>query len=86
MLGLSLIIPRAKAFLGVKLQVMTCFGRSTPDHDVFLAFNSRQQRVLGVQRQVTSSIFAQSMDYYILLESPGCLLSKPIESASIGLL
>ncbi|KAL1356056.1 hypothetical protein AAHE18_05G155900 [Arachis hypogaea] len=38
---------------------MTCFGRSTPDHDVFLAFNSRQQHELGVQRQVTSSIFAQ---------------------------
>ncbi|QHO42158.1 uncharacterized protein DS421_5g151810 [Arachis hypogaea] len=57
MLGLSLMNSRAKAFLGVKLQVMTCFGRSTPDHDVFLAFNSRQQRVLGVQRQVTSSFF-----------------------------
>ena len=86
MLGLSLINPRAEASLGVELRVMTCFGRSTPDHDVFLAFNSRQQHVLGVQRQVTSSIFAQSMDYYILLESPGCLLSNVIENVLIGLL
>ena len=48
MLGLSLINPRAEAFPGVELRVMTCFGRSTPDNDVFLAFNSRQQHELGV--------------------------------------
>ena len=56
MFGLSLIYPRAEAFIGVELQVMTCFGRSIPDHDVFLAFNSRQQHVLGVERQFTLSI------------------------------
>ncbi|QHO54019.1 uncharacterized protein DS421_2g53010 [Arachis hypogaea] len=55
MFGLSLINSRAEASLGVELRVMTCFGRSTLDYDVFLAFNSRQQHVLGVQRQVTSS-------------------------------
>ena len=86
MLGLSLINPRAEAFPGVELRVMTCFGRSTPDHDVFLAFNSRQQHVLGVQRQVTSSISEPSMDYYILLESSGCLHSNAVESAPIGVL
>ncbi|QHO49535.1 uncharacterized protein DS421_1g14810 [Arachis hypogaea] len=56
MFGLSLIYPRAETFLGVERKVITCFGRLTPNHDVFLAFNSRQQHVLGVQRQVTSSI------------------------------
>ena len=86
MFGLSLIYPRAEAFLGVELQVITCFGRSTPDHDVFLAFNSRQQHVLGVQRQVTSSISGLSMDYYILLESSGRLLSNAVESAEFGFL
>ncbi|QHO15459.1 uncharacterized protein DS421_10g295100 [Arachis hypogaea] len=86
MFGLILIYPRAEAFLGVERQVITCFGRSTPDHDVFLAFNSRQQHVLGVQRQVTSSISKQSMDYYILMESSGCPLSNAVESAPFGVL
>ena len=56
MLGLSLKFTRAEASFGVELQVITCFGRSTLDHDVFLAFNSRQQHVLGVERHFTSSI------------------------------
>ena len=86
MLGLSLNVTRAEALSGVERQVVTCFWRSTLVCDVFLAFNSRQQRRTGVQRLFTSSKLGQSMDYYILLESPGCLLSKAIESAPFGVL
>ncbi|QHO11902.1 uncharacterized protein DS421_15g502310 [Arachis hypogaea] len=58
-----------------------CFWRSTLVRDVFLAFNSRLQRRTGVQRPFASSKLSQSMDYYILLENPGCILSNAIGSA-----
>ena len=86
MFGLSLIYPRAEASLGVERQVVTCFGRSTLGRDVFLAFDSRMQHRTGVERQFVSSNPEQSMDYYILLESSGCLLSNAVESAPIGVL
>ncbi|QHO34627.1 uncharacterized protein DS421_9g268560 [Arachis hypogaea] len=86
MFGLSLIYPRAEAYLGVECQVVTCFGRSTLVRDVFLAFDSRMQHGTGVECQFTSSNLEQSMDYYILLESSGCLLFKAVESAAFGVL
>ena len=86
MLGLSLVYPRAEAFIGVERQVVTCFGRSTPALDPFLALDARFGQKAGVERQFTSSILGQSMDYYILLESPGCLLSNAIGSAPFEVL
>ena len=56
MFGLSLNVTRVEAYLGVERQVVTCFGRSTPGRDVFLAFDSRQQHGTGVEHQFTSSI------------------------------
>ena len=55
MLGLSLNVTRAEAYLGVERQVVTCFGRSTMVRDVFLAFDSRMQHGTGVECQFTSS-------------------------------
>ena len=75
MLGLSLNVARVEASSGVEHQVVTCFWRSTLVRDVFLAFNSRLQRRTGVQRPFSSFKRGQSMDYYILLESPGCQLN-----------
>ena len=86
MLGLSLNVTRAEVLSGVERQVVTCFWRSTLVRDVFLAFNSRLQRRTGVQHPFASSKLGQSMDYYILLESPGCLLSNEIESAPFRVL
>ena len=86
MLGLSLSFTRAEASFGVERQVVTCFWRSTLVRDVFLAFDSRMQHGTGSERLFKSSILFQSMDYYILLESPGCLLSNAVESAPIGVL
>ena len=86
MLGLSLNVTRAEALSGVERQVVTCFWRSTLVRNVFLAFNSRLQRRIDVQRPFASSKLGQSMDYYILLESPGCLLSNAVEIAPIGVL
>ena len=86
MFGLSLIYPRAEAFLGVERQVITCFGRLTPTCNLFLAFNARMEHGTGVKWQFTSFIFEQSMDYYILLESSGCLLSNAVESAPFEVL
>ena len=77
---------RAEASSGVERQVVTCFWRSTLVRDVFLAFNSRLQRRTGVQRPFASSKLVQSMDYYIFLESPGCLLSNAIGSAPFRVL
>ena len=86
MLGLNLKFTRAEASFGVERQVVTCFWHSTLVHDVFLAFNSRLQRRTGVQRPFASSKLVQSMDYYILLKSPGYLLSNTVESAPFGVL
>ena len=38
------------------------------------------------ERRFGPSNLGQSMDYHILLESPGFLLSNAVESAPIGLL
>ena len=86
MIGLSLSFTRAEASFGVERQVVTCFWRSTLVRDVFLAFNSRLQRKTGVQRPFASSTLGKIMDYYILLESPGCLISNVIESAPFEVL
>ena len=86
MFGLSLSVARAEAICGVERQFLCQFGRSTPVFDPFLALDARIGQRTGVERQFTSSILMQSMDYYILLESPGCLLSNAIERAPIGLL
>ena len=72
--------PRAEAICGVERQFLCQFGRSTPVFDPFLALDARIGQRTGVERQFTSSILVQSMDYYILLESPGCLLSNAIGS------
>ena len=84
--GWDLSFSRAWAVSGVKHQVVTCFWCLTPTCNLFLAFNARMQHGTGVERQFTSSILEKSMDYYILGESPGCLLSNAIESVPIGIL
>ena len=77
---------RVETLLGVKRQLLCQFGRSTLVLDPFLALDARIGQRAGVKRQFASSILDQSMNYYILLESPGCLLSNAVESAPIGLL
>ena len=77
---------RGEVILGVERQFVTCFWRSTLVRDVFLAFNSRLQRKTGVQRPFASPKRGQSIDYYILLKSPECLLSNAIESAPFEVL
>ena len=81
MFGLSLSVARVEVLLGVERQLLCQFGRSTLVLDPFLALDARIGQRTGVERQFTSSILGQSMDYYILLESPGCLLSNAIGSA-----
>ena len=81
MFGLSLSVARAEAICGVERQFLCQFGRSTLVLDPFLALDARFGQKAGVERQFTSSILGQSMDYYIFLESPGCLLSNAIKSA-----
>ena len=78
--GWDLSNSRAEAICGVERQFLCQFGRSTPVFDPFLALDARIGQRTGVERQFTSSILVQSMDYYILLESPGCLLSNAIGS------
>ena len=73
--------PRAEAICGVERQFLCQFGRSTPVFDPFLALDARIGQRTGVERQFTSSILQQSTDYYIFLESSGCLLSNAIGSA-----
>ena len=84
--GWDLSFSHAWAISGVERQVVTCFWRWTPTCNLFLALNARLQHGTGVERQFTLSIFAQSMNYYILLEIPGCLLSNAVGSASFGVL
>ena len=86
MLGLSLSFTRAEASLGVKRQVVMCFWRLTLVCDVFLAFYSKMQHRTGVERQFASSKLGQSMDYYIFLEIPGCILSNAIRSVPFRVL
>ena len=86
MFGLSLSVARAEAICGVERQVLCQFGRSTLVLDPFLALDARIGQRAGVERQFTSSILGQSMDYYIVLESPGCLLSNAIRSAPFRVL
>ena len=86
MFGLSLSVARVEVLLGVERQLLCQFGRSTLVLAPFLALDARFGQKAGVERQFTSSIFGQSMDYYILLESPGCLLSNAIGSAPFRVL
>ena len=86
MFGLSLSVARAEAICGVERQFLCQFGRSTLVLDPFLALDARFGQKAGVERQFTSSILGQSMEYYIFLESPGCLSSKEIESMPFGVL
>ena len=86
MLGLSLSVARVEVLLGVERQFLCQFGRSTLVLDPFLALDARFGQKAGVERQFTSSILGQSMDYYIFLESPGCLLSNAIGSAPFRVL
>ena len=80
MFGLSLSVARAEAICGVERQVLINFWRSTLVFDPFLALNSRIGQRAGGERQFASSKLGQRMDYYIFLESPGCLLSNAIGS------
>ena len=73
-------VARAETICGVERQVLCQFGRSTLVLDPFLALDARFGQKAGVERQFMSSILGQSMDYYIFLESPGCLLSNAIGS------
>ena len=81
MFGLSLSVARVEVLLGVERQLLCQFGRSTLVLAPFLALDARFGQRAGVERQFTSSILGQSMDYYILLESPGCLIFNAIGSA-----
>ena len=86
MFGLSLSVVRAEAICGVERQFLCQFGRSTLVLDPFLALDARFGQKAGVERQFTSSVLGHSMDYYILLERAGYLLSNAIKSAPIGFL
>ena len=86
MLGLSLSVARVEVLLGVERPLLCQFGRSTLVLDPFLALDARFGQKAGVERQFTSSILGQSMDYYILLESPGCLISNAIRIAPFRVL
>ena len=74
-----------ETFSGVKRQFSCQFGRLTPNFMPVPAFNAGIS-VGDFERRFGPSNLGQSMDYYILLESPGCLLSNAVESAPIGLL
>ena len=81
MFGLSLSVACAEAICGVERQALIHFWRSTLVFDPFLALNSRIGQRAGVERQFASSKLGKSMDYYIIMESPRCLLSNAIGSA-----
>ena len=76
---------RVETLLGVKRQLLCQFGRLTPILVPVPAFNAGISEGDFVRRFGPSNL-GQSMDYHILLESPGCLLSNAVESAPIGLL
>ena len=76
---------RVETFSGVKHQLSCQFGRLTPRFMPVPAFNAGISEG-DFERRFGPSNLGQSMDYYILLESPECLVSNGIESAQIGLL
>ena len=76
---------RVETFLGVKRQLLCQFGRLTPILVPVPAFNAGNSKG-DFERRFGPSNLGQSMDYHILLESPGCLLSNDVESTPIGLL
>ena len=76
---------RVETFSGVKRQLLCQFGRLTPVFMPVPAFNAGNSEG-DFDRRFGPSNLGQSMDYYILMESPGCLLSNAVESAPIGLL
>ena len=76
---------RVETFSGVKRQFSCQFGRLTPNFMPVPVFNAGIS-VGDFERRFGPSNLGQSMDYHILLESPGCLLSNAVESAPIGLL
>ena len=76
---------RVETFSGVKRQFSCQFGRLTPNFMPVPAFNAGISEAV-LPRRFGPSNLEQSMDYYILLESPGCLLSNAIEKAPIGFL
>ena len=86
MLGLSLSVARVEVLSGVERQLLCQFGRSALVLAPFLALDARFGQKTGVELQFTSSILGQSMDYYIFLESPGCLLFNAIGSAPFRVL
>ena len=85
MLGLSIEDFCVETSLGVKRQLLCQFGRLTPSFMPVPALNAGISEA-DLPRRFGPSNLGQSMDYYILLESPGCLLSNAVESAPIGLL
>ena len=84
-LGWALKHFRVETLLGVKRQLLCQFGHLTPAFMPVLAF-WRQNFYADLECRFGPSNLGQSMDYHILLESPGCLLSNAIERAPIGLL
>ena len=72
-------------FPGVKRQLLCQFGRLTPIFVPVPVLNAGNSEA-DLERRFGPSILGQSMNYYILLKSPGCILSNAIESAPIGLL
>ena len=74
--------------LGLSIEAFICRDFSwslTPAFVPVPALNAGNSEA-DLERRFGPSNLGQSMDYYILLESPGCLLSNAIESAPIGLL
>ena len=76
---------RVETFSGVKRQLLCQFGRLTPSFMPVPALNAGISEAV-LPRRFGPSNLGQSMNYYTLLESPGCLLSNAVESALIGLL
>ena len=74
-----------ETLLGVKRQLLCQFGRLTPSFMPVPALNAGISEA-DLPRRFGPSNLGQSMDYHILLESPGCLLFNAVESAPIGLL
>ena len=78
-------LPCVETFLGVKRQLLCQFGRLTPILVPVPAFNAGISEG-DFERRFGPSNLKQSIDYYIFLESPGCLLFGAIKSVPIGLL
>ena len=74
---------RVETLLGVKHQLLCQFGRLTPILVPVPAFNAGNSEG-DFERRFGPSNLGQSIDYYTLLENPGCLLSNAVESAPFG--